>query len=182
LTVYGDGSAAFVLGGIVRLGMAAVFEQSGFHAVRDRAAHVEAVRAYGLLPDEVVPVAAFAVAFFNVAIAALLTMPPTAAFAAEAGCVVLLLYAAAMGFNLLRGRTDIACGCGGPGQKISFWLVSRNMILAGLLACASAGPARGGAHEMTLIALYGGAVSFAALYFAASQLMANAAAFVGTRA
>ncbi len=182
MNVVGEGSAAFVIGGIVRLGTAAVFAQSGVHALRDLAAHVEAVRAYQLLPDAVVPVAAFALAVANMAIAALLLPSATAASAAQAGCVVLLLYAAAMRINLWRGRTDMACGCGGPGQKISSCLVSRNLILAGLLARASLWPTRGGTDEMTLIALYGGAVSFAVLYFAGSQLIANQAAFAGARA
>jgi hypothetical protein len=182
LIVFGDGPAEFVFGGVVRLGMAAVFAQSGVQALRDRVAYVEAVRAYGLLPDAVVPVAAAGLTAANLAIAALLLPAATAASAAAAGCVVLLLYAGAMRINLWRGRTDIECGCGGPGQKISAWLVSRNLILAGLLARASLWPTGGGTDEMTVIALYGGAVSFAALYFAASQLLANKAALAGTRA
>lgn len=174
--MFADGPAAFVLGGIVRLGMAAVFAQSGVHGLRHRGAHVEAVRAYGLLPGAAVAVAAAGLIAVNLTIAALLLPAVTASWAAGAGGVVLLLYAAAMGINLRRGRTDIACGCGGPGQKISSRLVWRNVLLAGLLALASWWPTRGGTDATTVIALCGGAVSFAALYFAADQLLANQAA------
>ncbi len=104
MNVVGEGSAAFVLGGIVRLGTAAVFAQSGVHALRDLAAHVEAVRAYQLLPDAVVPVAAFALAVANMAIAALLLPSATAASAAQAGCVAHQSLARADGYGVRLRR------------------------------------------------------------------------------
>ena len=47
------------------------------------------------------------------------------------------IYAAAIGFNLFRGRRHIDCGCMGLAQQsLSGWLVWRNLLLAGLaLAC-----------------------------------------------
>jgi len=42
------------------------------------------------------------------------------------------LYALAMSVNLLRGRSDVDCGCGGPyaaRQTISWSLVIRNLVL-----------------------------------------------------
>ncbi len=54
--------------------------------------------------------------------------------AVVAGMVVLTVYALAIGFNLLRGRSDIDCGCSGPGsqQPISWHLVVRNIFLVTL--------------------------------------------------
>ena len=45
---------------------------------------------------------------------------------------LLLLYAAAIAINLLRGRYDIDCGCGGEATPIGWGLVMRNVVLAGL--------------------------------------------------
>lgn len=45
---------------------------------------------------------------------------------------LLLLYAVAIAINLLRGRYDIDCGCGGESTPISWGLVVRNIVLAGL--------------------------------------------------
>lgn len=47
--------------------------------------------------------------------------------------VALLLagYSAAMAINIARGRLDLDCGCGGPGQEqtVSGWLLGRNLVL-----------------------------------------------------
>lgn len=57
----------------------------------------------------------------------------------EAGAAVLLLiFATAMGVNLLRGRRDIDCGCfqSALKQTLSVTLVLRNVVLALLLGIA----------------------------------------------
>jgi hypothetical protein len=172
-----DGNAGFVLGGVVRLGMACVFAQSALSAARDWHRHIGAVAAYGLLPARmVVPVAALLTAG-NAAAAGLLVVPASAWWGTCLGCLLLLIYAAAMRINVSRGRTDIDCGCGGArGQKISGLLVGRNLCLAGLLGQAARCPLHGDADIVNLVALVGGAACFVALYFAAGQLIANRAA------
>ena len=54
------------------------------------------------------------------------------------------LYGGAIAVNLRRGRYLIDCGCGGPGQGLSWFLVARNAILAGIAVHGrrSAGGAR----------------------------------------
>jgi hypothetical protein len=169
---------AALLGGVVRLGLAIVFVQSGLAALRDWDAHVESVRAYRLLPDWLVVAAASCLASLNMAVALLLPLPVTAPMAASAGSSLLLLYALAMQVNVRRGRSHIACGCGGAaGERIGPALVARNAVLAGLLGVASFVPTDFVGGAIGLVAVLGGAASFAALYFAAGQLHANQAAF-----
>jgi hypothetical protein len=163
---------AALAGAVIRFGMAIIFAQSGLHAARGWHAHIDAVRAYRLLPASLIVPAAGVLLLANLSIAILLPAPASAPPAAAAACTILLLYAAAMQINLARGRTHIDCGCGGAsGEKIGLWLVLRNVVLASLLAGAAFCPAYL-TPDTALIAL-GGAASFAALYFAASQLLGN---------
>ena len=57
---------------------------------------------------------------------------------ALAAAVLLTVYSCAIAINLLRGRRDLDCGCGGPPQRLHPGLVGRNLALVamGLLACA----------------------------------------------
>jgi hypothetical protein len=62
------------------------------------------------------------------------------------GCAAaaqLILFAAAIAINLRRGRSSIDCGCFSSRlrQRISAWMVARNLVLA-LLALSSALPER----------------------------------------
>ena len=56
------------------------------------------------------------------------------------GAVLLLIYAAAIGTNMARGRLDLDCGCTGPAGRrpIALWMVVRNIVLAGGLVSLAA--------------------------------------------
>jgi hypothetical protein len=94
------------------------------------------LRNFRLLPEAVVGVAAVAVPAAEFASAAALLWPPLRAGGAIGAALLLLLFAAALGQNLRRGRTRIDCGCFGSrlSQGISRWMVVRNLALAGLAA------------------------------------------------
>jgi len=66
---------------------------------------------------------------------------PALAFAAA----LLLLYAALMALQILRGQAGMQCGCSGPGSplQVSWALVLRNVVCAGvaLLAMSAVGTA-----------------------------------------
>jgi hypothetical protein len=158
--------------------MAAIFALSCLHMLRDLPSHIGAVAAYRLLPAWTTPAAATLLVLANFSVACLLVPAFTARAASVAGAVFLLVYAAGMQINVSRGRTDIDCGCGGgQGHKIAPSLVMRNVFLAVLLALAALCPPYGPSDALIVMIVAGGAASFAALYFAASQLLANRAAF-----
>ena len=113
-------------------------------------------------------------------IVAVAIMVPASRYAGALAAVVLLgMYALMMLVQLLRGRTDLDCGCSGPAprQNISRKLVVRNIILvliAGLVVFQSAG------QEPSMLAgqgLYYLAAPFAVLsiliYACSEQLMSN---------
>jgi methylamine utilization protein MauE len=64
--------------------------------------------------------------------AVLLLLPFERPVGACATALLLLLYAAAMGINISRGRTEIDCGClaSRSHHGISGWMVGRNILLA----------------------------------------------------
>ena len=59
-------------------------------------------------------------------------LPATRHFGAALAIALLVMFALAMAINLVRGRTEIDCGCfkSGLRQTVSGWLVGRNLLLA----------------------------------------------------
>jgi len=110
--------ALFVFALVPKLGSAADFR--------------ERVRDYRLVPDRWSGVVAHVLIALEAAAAAglLLDFAPLILL----GAILLSVYALAMLANLLRGRSDLDCGCGGPAARrtISGTLVARNLVLAGL--------------------------------------------------
>jgi hypothetical protein len=75
------------------------------------------------------------VAVAELAIGLGLLVPASRQPAAFGGVSLLVTYAGAIAVNLVRGRRDLACGCGGPddARPIAPWMVGRNLLLALLL-------------------------------------------------
>jgi hypothetical protein len=86
---------------------------------------------------------------------------------------VIALATGAVGVNLLRGRLRIECGCGIGGQRISWGLVARNLVLLLAIMLAAADDSR---RPLGLVDCYSVAVAVLALlvlYASANQLLAN---------
>ena len=88
-------------------------------------------------------------------------------------------FSCAMAINLLRGRADLECGCGGMlhKQAVNYWILGRNILLTGLAfwACTSSGLPATGALEWIFAFL--GALLAALFYEAFNQLIANKGLF-----
>jgi len=132
------------------------------------------IRNYRLVSHELVPLTAALVVVCEACAALGLMLPQTRAPAALLACALLLIYAAAMGINLLRGRTSIDCGCGGAPQGISCLHVLRNLLLA---LCAVPAMAAGSIHGPTgfeLSAVTAGCVlALWFIFLAFDQLLGN---------
>ena len=133
------------------------------------------VRNFRLLPEAVDGAFAAALPWVELVIAASLLLGiATLASGAIAG-VLLLVFAAAIAINIVRGRTEIDCGCFRQGmrQRLNWALVARNIALcaAALWVAAQPGWVRTvGAHDLVIAAL--AAASVAIIYLCASQLAA----------
>jgi Methylamine utilisation protein MauE len=107
---------------------------SGSAKLIDRKGFVSVVRGYEILPNYAVPTFAAALPVIEVlvAVALLSRMVVDSPLNAWAGFVAVCLFAMfgiAITVNLIRGRTEISCGCfGNTSQKLTWGLVGRSTI------------------------------------------------------
>ena len=113
-----------------------LFLTAALHKLRDLNAFSAVFRDYRILPGAVSMPAAAALAASELAVSLALLIPSAIpnlpGLGPLAALLLLALYSAAIGLNLLRGRRHIDCGCMGPGreERISGWLMLRNAGLA----------------------------------------------------
>jgi Methylamine utilisation protein MauE len=93
------------------------------------------LHAYGV-PMDALPIASKLLPAAE-ALAALLLLTPWQGAGALLAAALLLMYAAAMGWHRAQGRTP-DCGCGGEPLPVSWALVVRNLVLAGIALAAGA--------------------------------------------
>jgi hypothetical protein len=111
---------------------AALFAGSTLHKLLALSEWPGVVRNYRLIPDAFAAVAAGALLCAGALTAAALLWAPTRSLGAGAAAVQLIIFAAAIGVNLHRGRTRIDCGCFGSRLRmgLSRWMVARNGVMA----------------------------------------------------
>ncbi len=162
---------------IVSYCMALLFAVAAVHKLRAPAVFRASLQAYRLLPRILLAPAAWALITLELLAAVMVLGAATrvAGFAILTG--LLILYAAAIGINLYRGRTDIDCGCNGPAsrQPISGWLVLRNLFLAALaLLLAVTAPASRVLNWLDWLTIAFGVLVSAGLYLGFNQLTVQA--------
>ncbi len=155
--------------------VAAVMGGAALHKLRDRVKFVETMRDYRLLPDVMVPFASALVVLSELAAFALLLVPSLRPAGAVLAGGLLVLYAAAIGINLARGRTEIDCGCsfGASGQSISGWLLVRNACLLPFVLLAGAVWAERSFGLAEALVVLGAGLGLLVCYHAADRLIAN---------
>jgi methylamine utilization protein MauE len=159
---------------------ALLFASAAWHKARDPIAFWQVLAAYRLLPEPLVrPVSRVIPIVEGATALALLSLYESSLPIVAAVCLW-LAYGAAMSINLVRGRTQMECGCGGVAgdQRISWALVIRNCLLA---SCISSLLLPGATRAMLWLdfttAFFGGVVLIL-LYAAADHLIRNAALLV----
>jgi uncharacterized membrane protein len=167
-----DPVAVHVVRGLVAL----VFLVACAHKLRAPRAFAETLHGYALLPDAFTTWFAAPIVLAELAVGVGLLVPALQRDATAGAIALLLVYAAGISINLMRGRRDIDCGCAGPGgrQSLSGWLVLRNLLLAAVLVATftASSPRALGAFDQLTIAL--GAATLYALYAASNLLLAYA--------
>jgi uncharacterized membrane protein YphA (DoxX/SURF4 family) len=105
------------LGTAARLLLGAVFVVAGALKLPDPAAAVRAVRAYRLLPEELVAPVAFGMPVLEIAVGLALLAGVFVRTAAIASAVLLIVFIAAVASAWARGL-QIDCGCFGDGGEV----------------------------------------------------------------
>jgi hypothetical protein len=147
------------------------------HKVMSFRAFCETFREYRVLPESLTAPSATIVVGLEIGlgIALLTSIGRSPALGGSAG--LLVLYAAVIGVNLLRGRRHIDCGCTGPGyrQPLSDWLVARNLAVATAAALAGLLEVQSRALVWVDAISIGATVCVVAAFYAtANRLIANA--------
>lgn len=173
-----------VPGAIVACVLAIILASASITKWRDLGEFERSLAAYRLLPESALKAVSKLLPLFESLSAVLLIYAPARSLGLVLAGALMLLFAVAMAINLARGRADIACGCGGPNQTLSWALVTRNLVLsalagifAGLTAEGVAGPSETSRSwewldyfsvAFSSLALYG-------LYVIGNQLLAQGA-------
>lgn len=154
---------------------AGVFVTGAVSKWRERELFAAAMENYELIPSAAVPSASGLLIASEFLIGGLLLVPQLKPWPQLAGVLLLLVVTGAVTINLLRGRDHISCGCGGTSgdQTLSWALVARNLVFAGLVAWASTSTTARELVWLDYLVVLAGATMLAGLYAAASQLIAN---------
>lgn len=115
-----------------RLLLSIVFFVSAIDKVRQFQQFTTTITAYRLLPETWSKSLAFTITGTEISVSVLLFMGWQSQIAAFVSIFMLFIFSIAMGINLIRGHTDLECGCSGTknAQKISLGLVGRNIALS----------------------------------------------------
>lgn len=150
-----------------------VFARAALHKAMDLAMFAHTMGGYRLLPAAVLFPIAVGLLVLEIAIAIGLVVPASRAVAAGAAFILFAVYAGAIAINLVRGNTLIDCGCGGAGQGLSWYLVLRNFVLAGLCLVALAPPLPVEMNAAAWTTAAAGIVSFLVLFAGVEKLIDN---------
>ncbi|MDR0672148.1 MAG: hypothetical protein LBF93_00500 [Zoogloeaceae bacterium] len=118
--------------------IAFLFAQAATHKLTGFDRFSGNVADYRLLPESLVKPASALFIAAELATICLLVFPASKALGAALACFLLLAYSVGIGINLMRGHTQIECGCGGARQLLSVRLLIRNAVLMGFAGAAAA--------------------------------------------
>jgi hypothetical protein len=154
--------------------LALVMLAAAWHKLSEPEVFAASVSAYELLPRWLVVPVARLLPWAEAGLAVGVLLPITRPAALIGLIALLLAYAAAIGVNLLRGRRDIDCGCGGASQPLSWGLVARNLILCAAALLAAQPTVERRMDWVDALTLVLGVLAFYALYLMADELLRQA--------
>ena len=134
------------------------------------------VDAYALLPQWALKGFTYGIVSLEATASLFLLRKETMQIGAILAIVLLIIVSVAIAINLLRGRNDIGCGCGGieDEQKISWLLVIRNLIIIVFLMPVFLTTAERTLVLVDNLTLYLGALGIYGRYALANQIITNA--------
>jgi hypothetical protein len=158
--------------------LSVIFLTGAWQKLRDLALFQANVENYRLLPDGLAWPAAILLPVWELAAGVLVLFDATRTAGAILAIGLLLVVTAAVVINLLRGRTEIDCGCGSLGghvgdQTLSWGLAMRNALLAVAALMTLREDAARALVWVDYLSVAGATLGLLGLYVTANQLMAN---------
>ena len=158
--------------------LALILLHASVHKFRGRIDFQSALRGYGLFPERalmlwwVVPL---------VELISVLEILFSVGESRSLAFLILSLYSALIFYNLIIGRTNVDCGCGGVGTKLSWWIFGRNTVLLFFCVFGLISEVAIAGNHLFLCAL--GGITFGILLFASylvfNQLLSNSQVLIG---
>jgi len=166
-----------VVSWVVSAALAAIFLIGAITKIVDFDRFVGTVQNFGVLPRGAGSVASLVVVALEVGSAAMLLIPQYRIVGGLLGLTLMIVVTGAVLVNLIRGRANIDCGCGGAkGQRLSMGLLYRNTsMMLGLVGVMILNPSVRQLTAEDAIICTAGIVTMCAIYFAANQVLANSA-------
>ena len=158
--------------------LALILIHASLHKFRDSSHFQSALRGYGLFPERAL-IFWWVVPLFELAGASeILFSVGESRFLAS---VILGLYSTLIFYNLIIGRVNLDCGCGGVGTKLSWWMFGRNVALLFVCIPFSVAGVELGGNQLLFSTL--GAFTFGILLFVFylffNQVLSNAQVLKG---
>lgn len=158
--------------------LSVVFLTGAWQKLRDLPLFQANVENYRLLPDGLAWPAAILLPVWELAAGVLVLFDPVRTVGAVLVIGLLSVVTAAVVINLLRGRTEIDCGCGSLGghvgdQTLSWGLAIRNLVLVIAALLTLREDAARALVWIDYLSVAGGTLGLLGLYVTANQLMAN---------
>lgn len=149
-----------------------VFLVAGIDKLRHRQLLPGVVANYRLLPDALIQPVSLVLPFAELAVGVGLLVGDRSVMPWVA-IAMLLVFAAAMAINIVRGRRHIDCGCGQAAlrQELGWNMVVRNMGMAAALGLRLAAPADLGTFDLLLAVVAGGMLFLMTLMFNALKAL-----------
>jgi Methylamine utilisation protein MauE len=161
---------------LARASVSLLFAVAAVHKLLRPHQFVSALEAYELAGRRFNAVIARILPLLELAAAIGIWIVPSRPSASALAATLFVIYAAAIGINLTRGRRDLDCGCTAFGRRspIAGWMLVRNSILAVVAVLASA-PTMSRALTLTdALTVAGGLCVLTFIYLAADALLATA--------
>ena len=135
-----------------------VFVHAIYHKVTDFYRFTGVLTNYRILPYELSNGASYSIIGLEVGATLLSLFPVSRSAGLMLFAALLGMYLLAMGWNLLKGRNSISCGCGGEPTPISYRQILRNSTLIVLACVAMQTPSTGADVAGVLVAMLTGFV------------------------
>ena len=158
-----------------RFGIATLFVSAAISKARNYSIFRATLLDYQLVPKQLLGFVAALVLTIEFLVVVSVFSGAFAPIGMQIAAVLLLMYGAAIGANLLRGRRDIDCGCTGPAvrQSLTGWLVIRNIALSMIAIVGIAIPLERVMAVSDYVLIAGSLGAGLVIYAAANQLMVS---------